>query len=283
MQRLLLEAPALPQPAAASLFRELLRAGPAWVNAALSTVLAGITARPPDRCAGSRSSVSICEHVRLASCGPALFVPEHVLLLCRASSTTTVREIWQSALVGLVFCACVARYHRHRILAIARHDASGCSADADAPCRIALAEVALNAATDADEAVRNRGVRLVANKLYGNQDVPDLTAQVHPRSASSVCRCAEQREIYESESRKLPNDSTGTAYEISDGPVVRLAQEKEAFLLAHTRGDICNGHSASAAACRHVKAAQIPSVHGLARRRGSSLDESHSSQAWFGH
>jgi len=49
VQRLLLEAPALPQPAAASLFRDLLRAGPAWVNTALSTVLAGITARPPDR------------------------------------------------------------------------------------------------------------------------------------------------------------------------------------------------------------------------------------------
>lgn len=38
--------------------------------------------------------------------------------------------------------------------------------------------MALGAATDADEAVRNRGVRLVANKLYGNQDVPELTAQV---------------------------------------------------------------------------------------------------------
>ena len=38
--------------------------------------------------------------------------------------------------------------------------------------------MALNAATDADDAVRNRGVRLVANKLYGNQDVPELTAQV---------------------------------------------------------------------------------------------------------
>ena len=49
MQRLLLEAPALPQPAAAALFRDLLRAGPAWVNTALSTVLAGITMRPPDR------------------------------------------------------------------------------------------------------------------------------------------------------------------------------------------------------------------------------------------
>jgi len=49
VQRLLLEAPALPEPATASLFRDLLRAGPAWVNTALSTVLAGITARPPDR------------------------------------------------------------------------------------------------------------------------------------------------------------------------------------------------------------------------------------------
>ena len=38
--------------------------------------------------------------------------------------------------------------------------------------------MALSAATDADEAVRNRGVRLVANRLYGNQDVPELTAQV---------------------------------------------------------------------------------------------------------
>ena len=44
--------------------------------------------------------------------------------------------------------------------------------------RVALAEMALGAATDADEGVRNRGVRLVANKLYGNQDVPELTAQV---------------------------------------------------------------------------------------------------------
>lgn len=49
LQRLLLDAPALPQPATASVFRELLRAGPAWVNTALSTVLAGVTARPPDR------------------------------------------------------------------------------------------------------------------------------------------------------------------------------------------------------------------------------------------
>ena len=38
--------------------------------------------------------------------------------------------------------------------------------------RIALAEVALNAATDADDAVRNRGVRLVANKLYGKPGCP---------------------------------------------------------------------------------------------------------------
>ncbi len=47
-----------------------------------------------------------------------------------------------------------------------------------APCRTALAGMALGAATDADEGVRNRGVRLVANKLYGNQDAPELTAQV---------------------------------------------------------------------------------------------------------
>ncbi len=50
--------------------------------------------------------------------------------------------------------------------------------------------MALNAATDADEAVRNRGVRLVANKLYGNQDVPELTAQV--RQARRILNIGQQ-------------------------------------------------------------------------------------------
>ena len=48
---LLLEAPALPQPAVSDLLRELLRAGPEWATAALSTVLSAITQRCPDRCA----------------------------------------------------------------------------------------------------------------------------------------------------------------------------------------------------------------------------------------
>ena len=47
--RLILEAPALPQPAAASFFGELLRAGPEWANTALSTALGVITQRGPDR------------------------------------------------------------------------------------------------------------------------------------------------------------------------------------------------------------------------------------------
>ena len=42
---------ALPQPAVSASFRELLRAGPEWATAALSTVLSAVNQRGPDRCA----------------------------------------------------------------------------------------------------------------------------------------------------------------------------------------------------------------------------------------
>ena len=110
MQRLLLEAPALPQPAAASLFRELLRAGPAWVNTTLSTVLAGITARPPDRwvCLGSALSVSI---YALTAVSSALHVHEHVWLPCKASSLLKNERV-ETPLVVL------ASLHAHHLTTI---------------------------------------------------------------------------------------------------------------------------------------------------------------------
>ena len=49
--RLVLEAPALPQPAVSEFFRELLRAGPEWAHVALSTTLNVINQRGPDRSA----------------------------------------------------------------------------------------------------------------------------------------------------------------------------------------------------------------------------------------
>ena len=118
------------------------------------------------------------------------------LSVVRTALQTSLQGIKSRSLDCAIVCMCSTLRDRNRDAELPLVDKHGIAQHltscpyTDAPRRVALAAMALGAATDADEGVRNRGVRLVANKLYGNQDVPELTAQVQSHGPHPACLCA---------------------------------------------------------------------------------------------